>query len=324
MDPELAFLESQKEYDPAGDYSSATAPEAAPAESVPADEDEEEYDPSAVILPSRAEQKAPSEQSPSIPPSATNTPTPGAEGLRPQPAAAAPSKQPRTVGGFVVESEDEDEVTDTNPQAGAASLNAYGTSHSPQRTISQSPNNTLAPSNETVHSAQDQGQPDVAPFVSVASNDAASVQSPAVPAQGTPVANLTMTGGSGQLNTASARPSTVPSTPVTNLPKQRLPQDRVGMLEDRIAEDPRGDSEAWLSLIEEHRRRHKIDEARAVYERFFKLFPTSVSSIGHAIRHLLTQSRLSNGSSISIWRQAWMNSAGWNKYSGAASCLTLT
>ena len=62
-----------------------------------------------------------------------------------------------------------------------------------------------------------------------------------------------------------------------SLPKARLPQDRVGILEDRIAEDPRGDIEAWLSLIEEHRRRHKHDDARAVFERFLKVFPSSVS-----------------------------------------------
>lgn len=286
MDPEIAFLESQKEYDPAGDYSGAAVPEDAPAASAPADEedddeddDEEEYDPSAVMLPSHTDHHEQSEQSASMPESAANSPSPATEGLKPQPAAATPSKQPRTVGGFVVESEDEDEVPETKQQAsGAASLNANGASHSPQRTFSHSPNNTLPHSNVPVHSAQDQGHTGVAPSISLASNDAAPVQSPAAPTQGTPVPDLTLSSGPSQLNTASARPSTVPATPVTNLPKQRLPQDRVGILEDRIAEDPRGDIEAWLSLIEELRRRHKIDEARDIYERFLKLFPTSVSS----------------------------------------------
>ncbi|KAI0968438.1 hypothetical protein F4678DRAFT_443021 [Xylaria arbuscula] len=70
------------------------------------------------------------------------------------------------------------------------------------------------------------------------------------------------------------------TNPVTNQPtatgpyaKSRLPTDVVGMLEDRIKEDPRGDIEAWYALIEEHKRRHKIDDTRNVYERFLEVFP---------------------------------------------------
>ena len=63
----------------------------------------------------------------------------------------------------------------------------------------------------------------------------------------------------------------------TTLPKARLPHDTTGILEDRIKEDPRGDLDAWLALIKEHRNRNKLDDARAVYERFFKVFPQAVS-----------------------------------------------
>jgi len=49
-------------------------------------------------------------------------------------------------------------------------------------------------------------------------------------------------------------------------------------LEDRIADDPRGDIDAWLNLINEFRNRNKLDDARAVYERFFKIFPSAVST----------------------------------------------
>ena len=59
--------------------------------------------------------------------------------------------------------------------------------------------------------------------------------------------------------------------------RKRLPQDLVGQLEDRIAEDPRGDLDAWMSLISEHKRKGKFDDARIVYERFFVLFPQAVS-----------------------------------------------
>jgi cleavage stimulation factor subunit 3 len=61
-------------------------------------------------------------------------------------------------------------------------------------------------------------------------------------------------------------------------PKARLPHDRIGLLEDRIAEDPKGDMDAWLGLINEHRKRGKLDEARKVYDRFFVVFPSAVSS----------------------------------------------
>ncbi|KAJ3563456.1 hypothetical protein NPX13_g8191 [Xylaria arbuscula] len=55
--------------------------------------------------------------------------------------------------------------------------------------------------------------------------------------------------------------------------KSRLPTDVVGLLEDRVKEDPRGDIEAWFALIEEQKRRHRIEETRNTYERFLKIFP---------------------------------------------------
>lgn len=67
-------------------------------------------------------------------------------------------------------------------------------------------------------------------------------------------------------------------TPSIAIPKLRLPHDRVGILEDRIKEDPRGDLEAWQNLIGEHRKRGKIEDARKVYERFLVVFPSAVST----------------------------------------------
>jgi cleavage stimulation factor subunit 3 len=74
--------------------------------------------------------------------------------------------------------------------------------------------------------------------------------------------------------TTAAQPNAASTTAA---PKARLPHDKVGILEDRIKDDPRGDMEAWLALINEHRKRNKIEEARKVYERFFKNFPMAVS-----------------------------------------------
>ncbi|KAK6537968.1 mRNA 3'-end-processing protein rna14, variant 2 [Orbilia ellipsospora] len=57
--------------------------------------------------------------------------------------------------------------------------------------------------------------------------------------------------------------------------KKRLTHDIVGKLEDRIAQDSRGDLEAWTQLINEHQKKGKLDDARAVYERFLVMFPSA-------------------------------------------------
>ncbi|MCJ1291561.1 mRNA 3'-end-processing protein rna14 [Xylographa carneopallida] len=69
---------------------------------------------------------------------------------------------------------------------------------------------------------------------------------------------------------------TITETSSTSAPsKARLPHDKIGLLEDRIKEDERGDMDAWLSLIGEYRKRGKIEEARKVYERYFTVFPSA-------------------------------------------------
>lgn len=74
---------------------------------------------------------------------------------------------------------------------------------------------------------------------------------------------------------ASAAPKESVAVPPTA--KSRLPTDIVGTLEDRIQEDPKGDIDAWLALVDELQRRHQIEDARKVYERFVEVFPQSVS-----------------------------------------------
>ncbi|KAI8939452.1 hypothetical protein NX059_003229 [Plenodomus lindquistii] len=270
-DAELAFLEAQKdEYDPSAGYTMTDAP------------DDDEYDPNTTYSPHSGDA---SDNSASMPPeSAANSPPPatagegeGEDGLKPQPAQAtanstAPAKRPRTVGGFVDESEDEEEESAEQSNAAIAS----GAAQSPQPSITQTPNNTLPNPHVQLHSAQDQGA--ASSSASVAVNEPASTLASTVPNGSTPVAEATKPAAPDQVTAASAPQSAAPATPAptsTSLPKARLPQDRLGILEDRIADDPRGDIEAWLSLIEEHRRRHKYDDARAVFERFLKLFPTA-------------------------------------------------
>ncbi|KAL8879500.1 MAG: hypothetical protein Q9198_002898 [Flavoplaca austrocitrina] len=105
-------------------------------------------------------------------------------------------------------------------------------------------------------------------------------------------AHLPESGREGQAasvaDTASVPPVTESSEPkyttntdvntaisASTLPKARLPHDKIGILEDRTRDDPRGDLDAWLELISEYRKRNKIQEARDTYERFFLVFPAA-------------------------------------------------
>lgn len=276
-DAELAFLRSQEqEYDPSAAW--PTADNQAPADGAA----EEEYDPASNML--IAQEPAQSEQSASMPESAANSPpsadNQGENGLKPvsadTSAAPTPAKQPRTIGGFVDESEDEEEEPVAAPKMAApALLRASEAAETPQRSVTNTPNNTLPTPDVQLHSAQDQGASSVSASVAV-NEPAPSIAS--VPVNGaTPVPDATKPADLLTIDPArQATASAILAPPSASLPKARLPQDRIGILNDRIQEDPRGDIEAWLSLIEEQRKRHKYDEARDVFNRFLEQFPTAV------------------------------------------------
>ncbi|QNP97942.1 YALIA101S11e00122g1_1 [Yarrowia lipolytica] len=59
-----------------------------------------------------------------------------------------------------------------------------------------------------------------------------------------------------------------------NNKRKRLATDTIGILEDRIAANPR-DMPAWLDLISTIVRKEKLDESRDIYERFLALYPLS-------------------------------------------------
>lgn len=80
-----------------------------------------------------------------------------------------------------------------------------------------------------------------------------------------------------QLKDPATSTAEATNTPNAVAPRVRLPHDRIGILEDRIKEDPRGAVDAWLNLIGEHRKRGKIEDARNAYERFLNVFPSAVS-----------------------------------------------
>lgn len=165
-------------------------------------------------------------------------------------------KHPRTVGGFVVD-EDDDEEGETSGLNGS-----LGITSSPK--AAQAADNAFSTSELPIEKAtQDAG---LAAPVTVSSVVAPP---PLSTSHRSPLASNA---------SASGTPLNFSAESSFPLPKTRLPQDRVGILEDRIADDPRGDIDAWLSLISELHSRNKLDDARVVYERFFKIFPSSVSS----------------------------------------------
>lgn len=69
-----------------------------------------------------------------------------------------------------------------------------------------------------------------------------------------------------------------PADALSVLPKSRLAHDVVGILEDRIKDDPRGDTTAWLDLIEEYKSRNKDELVRETYQRYLEVFPLAVCS----------------------------------------------
>lgn len=117
-----------------------------------------------------------------------------------------------------------------------------------------------------------------------------------------------------------AKPSVKAGLPTPNAlaPRARLPHDKLGILEDRIKDDPRGDLEAWLSLIEEHKRRAKTEDARSVYERFLAVFPSAVRcfllDLISTFGVLTMLNRLKNGLPTHRWRTRHRIDIRWTRF----------
>jgi hypothetical protein len=241
MSGEDAFLASMSaaEYDPAS-YDPAHQTVAQDQEEE--EEDDEDYDPSSFM---------PDQPQPSA------TPQPAAVQSQPpsqiasrtaSPQSEAPATQkPKTIGGFIEEDDDEDEEEQDQ---------GTGTNGSLAQTPVQQQQNVQAVYNPPPTDLLEQ---DHAPS--------------AIPTRGAPVPGQALPQSSAPVPSAQ-----ISSSSSAALSKPRLPQDRVGQLEDRIADDPKGDVDAWLDLIALHRSKNKLDDARNVYDRFFDVFPTAVSS----------------------------------------------
>lgn len=188
------------------------------------------------------------------------------------------AQKPKIVGGFIDDDEeDDDEEYDPGASfqetgAGAQINVDRGTSSTPQQSVPQSPASAVVPSHssKTVQTQEPIISASVVPLGNVPVPSATSSAN----GDGVPVESAV------NVQSASVPPPQMPADPaveVTSSSQSRLPLDRIGLLEDRVKEDPRGDIEAWLSLISEHKKRNKVDEVRGVYDRFFAVFPQAVS-----------------------------------------------
>jgi cleavage stimulation factor subunit 3 len=223
------------------------------------EEDDDDYDPSNMQF----QDARPSEQ-PATDGSADSSST--------QPSA--PVKQ-RTVGGFIEDDDDDEEDTPTVNMTGQDIAAAMSVAGQQQRSVTQTPVNNATPdisieqAATTAAAAQDQGSSGVTvPSI--------NINNSAPPSTNGVGAAIGLTPSQSPLPPNPVVVAVASSSSTVPLPKARLPQDRVGILEDRIAADPRGDTDAWLSLIEEYKQRNKIEEVYETYERFLKIFPQAV------------------------------------------------
>lgn len=230
-------------------------------------------------------------------------------GSPPAPTTATdvpPPTKPKTVGGFLVDDDDEEEEAEEGDESAVqpplSQLNGTTGAHSGlgdasvaagshDVPIASEPQDTAA-----VLSAQslrsNGSTPVVPPSASNASPSSIPASAPsfnaqisALPAsdqgeQSTPVQSATATPQPPPtISNVPSQPSRQPQptsslAPASNT--QRLPHDKVGQLEDRIKEDPKGDREAWRTLISHYREKGQLDQARKIYSRFLEVFPSAV------------------------------------------------
>lgn len=209
--------------------------------------------------------------------------------------------QPRLKGGFVIEDEDEeveeDEVKDRDiydsadgmeapiTESAAAPQISLNSFDSPQVSIQGDVQASLKANIVSNGAASD-----IVPSSTIVqSGNALPRDSTATPAQSLPNTQVKI-----------ARASSNADTPTSALPKARLAHDTIGILEDRIKEDPRGDMDAWLSLLGELRSRNKKDEVRTVYNNFFKTFHFAVRS--NALLLFWVSANLAKGGTVGFLR----------------------
>ncbi len=188
------------------------------------------------------------------------------------PSASAPA--PRIRGGFEVDEDEDiedeesgkDDVDVYDPAAGF-DVDAATPAHvqTPLDRTSQSPEREI-PTNPVPN--QTSGSLDGASYSATVVPGADSVTASAGSAAQAPVDI--------EVKYSSSR-SDPNGSLLQSVSKTRLAHDVIGILEDRIQEDPRGDPEAYIELIDELKSRHKENDVRNTYEAYLAVFPLDVS-----------------------------------------------
>ncbi|KAK5374757.1 mRNA 3'-end-processing protein rna14 [Exophiala xenobiotica] len=173
--------------------------------------------------------------------------------------------KPRIVGGFEVDDDEEEEVAqDDRDEADV---------YDPSVGLDFDAPTPAAPSNPLDRTSQSPEQENgITPAPVQATGSLTDISSSTLP-----------TGGDAPY--AAPAPATpappqhspprshVNGTVSAGLPKSRLAHDVIGILEDRIKDDPRGDTAAYLELIDELKSRNKQDDIRRIYEQYLSVFP---------------------------------------------------
>jgi cleavage stimulation factor subunit 3 len=268
LDPPT-FDAADESYDP-DDYDNAE--EQGDAADEDARDDESDYDPSSFDVGDRDAQ--------------TGAATPQATQSHIKVEAASQAPRTKTKAGFIVDESDDEKEEEDGVQSTQLNETASAQSNIGSRAVKDAQDMSLhsAPQETVASSKSINGSTAVPVSTSASPVPASSLQS-SVPIQGKPTTPVPPTSSIPQptaqpLGTAApamSAPGGVPAQAPTSLPA-RLPHDKVGQLEDRIKDDPKGDTAAWISLIEHYREKGQHDFARNVYERFFKVFPYAVRS----------------------------------------------
>ncbi|KAL7271787.1 mRNA 3'-end-processing protein rna14 [Rhizina undulata] len=220
----------------------------------------------------------------SPPPAASTSPIPTSSAENGTPNVIAAASNEETSSGSSQSNNTSAHVSESTPAAALLSPIVTTTTITPAPTAGTPGSSPVTPVQQSAGAGAstfvDEDNNDYTPPESIlpSYNPPVSTSVPSTPTAPLSTANAAGTTPAAAASTAASvsapTPPTGPKSTIVNK-RKRLPQDIVGQLEDRIAEDPRGELDSWLALIDEHRKKGKFDEARATYERFFTVFPSA-------------------------------------------------
>ncbi|KAJ9632804.1 mRNA 3'-end-processing protein rna14 [Knufia peltigerae] len=198
-----------------------------------------------------------------------------AESMTPVPPQA--QSKPRIVGGFEVD--DDEEEGEEAEQDDEDDADVYDPAVGLDFDALTPAADTAVPSNPLDRSSQSPEQENgITPAPVQAAGSLTDISSSTLPPSGdAPRAATATPAQTVPATQAPVQPSPprshVNGTVSAALPKSRLAHDVIGILEDRIKDDPRGDTAAYLELIDELKSRNKQDDVRRIYEQYLTVFP---------------------------------------------------